>query len=160
MAREVKCQYCGEYETQENMVFIEVGKTKKQKKYYHKECLETKERNTEEYKNLIEYICELFDMEAPNGMIVKQIKEYHTDYKYRYYAIQLALQYFFVIKENNIPDYKTIGIVPFIMEEAKEYYTRISTMSVEDFEIRSVTTSIKQPKKINRKKKIINISEL
>lgn len=160
MTREVKCQYCGEYDSKDNMTYIETGKTKKQKKYYHEECLEVKERNTEEYKNLIEYICELFNIESPNGMIVKQVKEYHTDYKYRYYAIQLALQYFFVEKDNPIPDHKTIGIVPYVMDEAKKYYTHLANMSEEEFEIRSMTLSIKQPKKINRKKKIINISEL
>lgn len=160
MTREVKCQYCGEYDSKDNMTYIETGKTKKQKKYYHEECLEVKERDSQEYADLLDYICNLFNIEVPNGMILKQIKEFKQGYKYRYYAMQLALHYFFVIKENNIPEHKTIGIVPFVMEDAKNYYQRVSSISEEEHQIKSVSTIIKEPKRTNSMKKTINISEL
>lgn len=160
MSAKVKCQYCGEYGHKEDMVYIETGKKKVVKKYYHEECLKIKELDSVEYKKLIEYVCNLFDIDKPTGMMMKQIKEYRQEYNYRYFAIQLALEYFFVVKDNKIPEHKTLGIVPYIMEDAKKYYTHLAQLPNREIHVKSVTTHIHQPTKRNRKKKLIDISEL
>lgn len=44
------------------------------------------------------------------------------DYNYTYTGILKALSYFYEIKKNPVPDVKTIGIVPYVYEDAYYYY--------------------------------------
>ncbi|WRN34798.1 hypothetical protein UM818_01800 [Staphylococcus aureus] len=57
-----------------------------------------KERDKQERKELIDFILELFDIEKPTGLILKQIKNLHEEYGYRYKAIALTLDYFLIYK--------------------------------------------------------------
>lgn len=173
MARKVKCPYCNQSDEKENMIHQSTNK-----RYWHKECLEkkenerlsnmseqdvVKERDKEERKKLIEYICNLYDIEAPTGFILKQIKEYHTEYKYRYYAIQLALEYFFVIKQNDTGKSKGIGIVPYVMDDAKEFYQNLARLQKEKYieaETKTVKVKANKNRSNNRKKKLIDMEDI
>ncbi|WP_239704949.1 hypothetical protein [Mammaliicoccus sp. E-M24] len=169
MARKVKCPYCNQSGEKENMIHQSTTK-----RYWHKECLEEnekkrlagmtdKDRDKEERKKLIEYICKLFDIDAPTGFILKQIKEYHTEYNYRYYAIQLALEYFFVVKQNDTGKSKGIGIVPYIMEDAKEFYMNLARLKNEKYieaETKTVKVKTNKNRTNNRKKKLIDMEDI
>ncbi|HCT0310865.1 TPA: hypothetical protein LQN95_002381, partial [Staphylococcus pseudintermedius] len=91
----VKCPYCEEQDNKENM--IKVGR-----RYWHETCREQfineqneeekrKLQDKEEYKELIEYVCTLFNTDKPSGFVLKQIQTYHNKpYGYRYKAIKMA----------------------------------------------------------------------
>lgn len=114
--KKVKCPICGTYNDKEITIYSD-------NRHYCKVCYENKKITAEDYKELIKYICELFDMEAPDGWILKQIKEYKEQFKYTYKGIKSTLYYFFEVLEGNTPDDgKGIGIVPFVYKEAKQFY--------------------------------------
>jgi hypothetical protein len=68
-----------------------------------------------------------------NGFITKQIKEYETQLGYKLKGIQMSLYYFHEVQGNpvqsdeNNQKYKTrgIGIVPYIYDEAKDYFLKM-----------------------------------
>jgi len=79
------------------------------------------------------------------------------------------MMYFFDVKKNDFQTYKnTLGIIPFIHEEAQKYYANITRKEIEkekialqleeqinkDFEIIHISKELKQ-----RKKRIFEIEE-
>jgi hypothetical protein len=120
----VQCRYCKEQVDKSEAKVI--GKST----YYHSDCLitkqkeeEKKQKNANEFKDLIAYICELYKLDAPTGMILKQIKEYREEpYNYKLSGIKLSLQYFYETMNNEVPNDVGIGIVPYVYEEAKKHY--------------------------------------
>ncbi|WP_311541948.1 hypothetical protein [Staphylococcus chromogenes] len=165
MANLVKCPFCGIKDNRELMVKVgnrywhdvcRMEYEKEQETKMSKEARE-KERDKQEYKDLIEYICELFDCDKPNGIVFKQIKELHNaPYNYRYKAIQMALEYFFDIKNNSTAKARGIGIVPYIYDEAAEFYTNLVTISNANLDKeteKAKEIKIKKPVKNLRKKK-------
>ncbi|WP_425203759.1 hypothetical protein [Priestia megaterium] len=117
MARKVKCPYCEEMVDKEEAI-------SHQKRYYHDACLKEKEKSTQHRRELIEYICDLYKVDAPTGMMLKQIKEFENDFKYKLKGIELALRYFYDTLENNPREGEGIGIVPYVYEEAKRHYLK------------------------------------
>lgn len=173
MANLVKCPLCGMKDNRELMV--KVGN-----RYWHDSCrieyeenqdaekteeLKIKERDKEEYKDLIEYICDLFDCEKPNGIIFKQIKDLHNaPYNYRYKAIQMSLEYFFNVKNNSTNKARGIGIVPYIYDEAAEFYknlAKISQTNIEQESIKPKEVIIKKPvRDMSKKKSNFNLNDI
>lgn len=123
MAREVKCPYC-ETKLDKNDA-IEY-----KKRYYHEECFETWRREADHRKELIEYICQLYGLDAPTGMMLKQIKEFQEEYNYKLKGIELALRYFHETLGNPVQEGAGIGIVTYVYEDAKRHYMR--KMKVEE----------------------------
>lgn len=122
MARQVKCPYCEQKLDKEDAYEYK-------KKYYHEDCFNTWRQDIDDRKSLIEYICELYNLDAPTGMMLKQIKEFHEDYKYKYKGMELALGYFHDTLENRAQDNTGIGIIPFVYEEAKNHYIKQQRIS-------------------------------
>ena len=113
MARKVKCPECGTYNDKENTVYHN-------SKYYCKICFENKQKEAQDYKNLVAYICELYQIEAPTRWMLKQIKDYKEQFNFTYRGIKTTLHYFYEIQEgNSVEDSMGIGIVPFVYDEAK-----------------------------------------
>lgn len=79
-----------------------------------------------EYKELLNYICKLFRVDKVSYLITKQIADYTDKYKYSYKGIRKTLYYFFEIQENAIDNMThTIGIVPYVYDEARKFYQEI-----------------------------------
>lgn len=58
--------------------------------------------------------------------IQKQIQSYHDDKNFTYSGILKSLTYFFQVKGNSIEKANGgIGIVPYVYEDARNYYTAI-----------------------------------
>lgn len=143
MARRVKCPECGTYNDKENTVYHN-------SKYYCKICFENRQRESQDYKDLIAYICELYQIEAPTGWMLKQIKDYKEQFNFTYRGIKTTLHYFYEIqKGNSVEDSMGIGIVPFVYDEAKKFY----------IDKRAVKESLKDCnlEEIGNKKKIIHV---
>lgn len=119
----VTCQYC-----KEKLVRDE-AKKRGARSYYHEECLIKKEdeenikkREADSYKELIEYICILYGIEAPTGLILKQIKEYKESFDFKYSGMLLSLKYFFEMNDGAVIEDAGVGIIPYIYEDAKKHY--------------------------------------
>ena len=66
---------------------------------------------------------ELFGLDYVTPRIRKQINQYMSEYNYSYTGILKALKYFYEIKKNNIDKSQNgIGIVPYIYNDAFNYY--------------------------------------
>ena len=116
MARNVKCPVCGTFNEKENAIYHN-------SKYYCKVCYENKQNESNDYKELISYICELYGIDVPTGWMLKQIKDFKEQFNYTYKGIRSTLHYFFEIQDgNDVADSIGIGIVPFVYDEAKKFY--------------------------------------
>jgi hypothetical protein len=155
MARQVKCPYC---ETQLDK--DEAYEYKK--KYYHQKCFNEWQQEKEHRQQLIDYICKLYRIEVPSGMILKQIKDFQTDYKYKLKGMELALRYFHETLGNPVQQGAGIGIVPFVYEEAKNDYIKKMkiTESLQNFEGNEEITVYIDPNKSKRKSKKIDIAAI
>lgn len=172
MARLVKCPHCKEEDNKDGMI-------KKGRRYWHEECLEEhlieieenkteediiKERDKQERKELIDFILELFDIEKPTGLILKQIKNLHEEYGYRYKAIALTLDYFFNIQNHSTENARGIGIVPYVYDEASDFYKNLKRIEKQHKDIEETETKVVTIKKTKenkrRKHKTINMLEI
>jgi hypothetical protein len=116
MSKKLKCPVCGTFNNKEDTIFDN-------QRYYCKVCYETKKKDGEDYKALIDYICDLYDIEVPNGWILKQIKEFKEQFNYTYKGMKTTLDYFYRIKQDEQPEEGMgIGIIPFVYDEAKRFY--------------------------------------
>ena len=68
-------------------------------KIYCISCYEKAKRDGEEYKKLIETICDYYKIDKPTGLMLKQIKEYKNDYNYTYGGMAYTLWYMNVIEQ-------------------------------------------------------------
>lgn len=99
------------------------------KQYYHQTCLDVKEKLVQDRKELIEYICDLYGLDVPTGIILKQIKDYQEQFNYTSKGMALTLQYFYETLGNTVREGDGVGIIPYMYEEAKRHY--ITKMRVE-----------------------------
>ncbi|MCA1027026.1 hypothetical protein LCM23_13070 [Cytobacillus kochii] len=119
MGRQVKCPYCErKLDKDESYEY--------KKRYYHVECFEEWNQEKTHREELLSYVCNLYKMDAPTGMMLKQIKDFQTDYKYKLKGMELALRYFHDTLGNSVVEGAGIGIIPFVYEDAKKHYIQLS----------------------------------
>ena len=123
MARKVKCPVCENMNEKEETITLNG-------RYYCKECYKTKEDNIDGYRRLISYICRLYRIDKPTGIILRQIKEFKTDYNFTDDGIYMTLKYYYELLGNNLVDGVGIGIVPYYYEKTKQYY--LTSINIED----------------------------
>ena len=115
----VVCRYCKKTFNKKETEFVKVGE-----KYSHKICaeLEDKREKTDSEKLDI-YIMQLYNTDFVSPRIRKQINQYVNDYNYTYSGIHKALKYYYEIKKRPLDTrYTGIGIVPYIYQDAYNYY--------------------------------------
>ena len=114
----VKCNYCGKKLDKKEAA-------RHNDKNYHPDCVgEVIDR-----KELIDYICRMFGFQPglPGPKIHSQIKTFIEKYKYTHKEMFQALYYFYEIKKQKISEKNsdTIGIIPYVIEESKEFFTEL-----------------------------------
>lgn len=111
----VKCALCGGMVDKNEAV-------KYKGKNYHPKCYyENKDR-----EELATYICELFSLKAPGPRNYALIKKFRENNGYTYRGIINSLKYFFEVKNmDKAKSNERIGIVPYIYDEAQEYFSII-----------------------------------
>ena len=119
----VKCLICGNPFDANIEPFIKVNS----RRYAHLECYENAEaqrsQEDKDKESLEKYIMKLFNEDYVNARIRKQINEFMSKYNYTYSGIQRSLEYFYEVKGNNINKANGgIGIVPFVYQDAYNYY--------------------------------------
>lgn len=126
------CSFCHKEISDTNYI-------KQGKKRYHKQCFdelqneaETKDKQkagelkSDEKRLLDQYIMQLYHIDKIPFMIERQIEEYVEKYNFSYSGIQKSLYYFYEIQKHNFDiTKKTIGIVPYIYDETKQYFLDI-----------------------------------
>lgn len=91
-------------------------------KNYCPECIKKVKKEREDRANLYETIRVRFEMDAPSGFMMKQIKEY-LERGYTLEGIRLTIEH--VVKnEKNFQLKGTLGFVPYFYEKAKAEYIK------------------------------------
>lgn len=123
----VKCRICGK-KLPKNEAYALDKINKKGKKYatwyYHYSCYQNTEKERNARYELICAIKDIFNISYPTGYMLKQIKEFREKRGYSYKNMTLALKYFFLIKGNK-PTVQSLGIIPYIHEEAKRFWLNV-----------------------------------
>lgn len=136
MAHWVTCVYCNERFDRDRMPFEQVSS----RRYAHLECHKReaakREKDEKDKEELEKYIMNMFKEEFVNPRVRKQINEYREKYNYTYSGILKALVYFFEVKGNSIEKAKGgIGIVPYVYNDAYNYYYNIWLANQKNVEI-------------------------
>lgn len=143
----VKCPFCEKFFYREDEEY-EIYKNR----FYHKECYDKIKKENDDKEKLEKFIKELFQLEILPLLIKNQIKKYvGADYNYTFSGIMGSLDYFFNIKKNDIHKSKGIGIVPYIYDEAKQYFTNLNNIENKNKDIdlknKTIKIIIKKPKR-------------
>lgn len=151
----VKCPYCKQTFDRETTDYVKINSNR----FAHRACVEQQEsKKTKEELDLEvlqSYIKQLFKIDQLNARLNMQIKDYHTRLGYSYHGIYKSLTYFYEVKGNSIEKANGgIGIVPYVYDDAKNYYHAIwvaqqqnSAKPIEQYKTKVVEIHIPPPKK-------------
>lgn len=136
------------------------------RRYAHASCAGalSKEQAKEEQDRqaLEEYIIQLFNLKHMDGRITLQIKKFIQDYNYTYSGILRTLKYFYEVKKNDLSKSNNgIGIVPWVYQEAYNYYynqwllkQKNTDKNIEEYSPHYIDIVIKEPMRQPKKRKI------
>lgn len=124
--RMVKCKYCNIQFNRNAEPAVEVGG----RRWAHKACHEKYEssisQEEKDYLELEKYIKKLFDTNIVSAKIKKQIRDFREEYNYTYSGMLKTLYWWYEIKGHTTElAQKGIGIIPFIYDDASQYYYSI-----------------------------------
>lgn len=129
-SKKVKCKYCGQEFNRELEEFVKVST-----RYAHKSCHEQAQKEAAELRKVTDLIKSLYYPKDPDwGMIGSQLKRYR-DEGMTYMGMYYTLNYFFIIKKNDIYADKGIGIIPYMYNKAKAYYKNMDNTYTKTAEI-------------------------
>lgn len=112
---EVKCYFC------ENKVDKKVA-IKADKKNFHPQCYQS----YLDKKDCCDYICSIFNLKAPGPRIYSQLSTFVSQKNYSYKNIKLTLKYWYEVKKQSREKAgEGIGIVPYIYDEAVNYFKEL-----------------------------------
>lgn len=158
MARLSTCKTCGE-KLQPDEKYIHSSKT------YCKECYEKIIRERDEYKQLIEFICNHYEIERPTGFMLKQIKEMKMEYGWSYAAMTYTLWYCKEVLGKQLIEKYGVSLIKHFYEEAKNYYSQQEKMKehmkqLENVEVKTKVVKKTKSKSINSNTSLINLENL
>ena len=131
--KKLKCVMCEELFSKDEL-------TVKSQKKYCKTCLIIKEEESLKYKTdwdlLFEYICKLYNIDKPTGMMFVQMKNYRSDYEYTNIGMYYTLKYYYEILDNSVLDDTGLGIIPYYYDRAKNHYNKVYNLEdiIDEFE--------------------------
>ena len=166
MAKLPTCPYCGK-EIQKN----EPLKKIKNKSYhlccYQKYCDEIYKNTSttdinESQQELYNYICQLFNIKELTPYLNNQLQKIFKENNFTYNGVLYSLKYWYEIKDNPIDIKYGIGIVPFVYDEAKQFYIKKSILWEKNanFEGNIQQKTVKVSSKRHKVKPLIDISKL
>lgn len=132
------------------------------KSYMCPKCYETKAKESKDYTLLISYICTVFGLDRPTGIILGQIKKYH-DLGYTYSDIAHTIEYYLGV-EKKVTNKNSIGFVPYYYEQARQHHlikTKVAASTKDAQMSEEITIHTKQIKKNHKSNtRFIDISKL
>ena len=165
MAHNVICIYCKQKFDRDKEPFVQVSNLR----YAHKHCAEQhqvqKSQMDRDYEELVNYIENLFGVGYVSAKVAKQIRDFREMYNYTFSGMLGTLVYWYEIKGAPLDKANGgIGIVPYIYDQAKEYYTKINQanslnagVSNFKFKIREIEITAPQPE--TRPPKLFNLGD-
>lgn len=113
-------------------------KTQSKKKINPKslgDCLT--EEESRQKRSLIKYVEQLFGEKA-NAKTYTQIKNLMKDYPYfTYVGLEQAMRFFYEIKENPVSG-QSMGIVPYVYDQAQEYFKNLKEVQSHNASISNI----------------------
>lgn len=132
MAHKVKCKYCGLTFDRDVEECVKINT-----RYAHSECYAKGQQaaalEEEKYRKITDLIVTLDKGEIDWGRVGSQIKRFLNN-GMTYDGIYYTLYYFYIIKKNK---YKSVGIVPYVYDEAKRYYEREGNIYGQAMEVKT-----------------------
>lgn len=98
---------------------------------YKKFCAEVyaqKKDETDPKQQLYDYICELFKIEELTPFLTAQLRKFEADYNMTYDGMWFSLKYYFEILGNKVDSKMGIGIIPYVYDEAKNFYQKLMNL--------------------------------
>lgn len=158
MARLSTCKKCGK-KLQPEEKCTHASKT------YCEECYQKILRESDEYKQLIEFICVNYEIERPTGFMFKQIKDMKTDFGWSYAAMTYTLWYCKEILGKQLNEKYGVALVKHFYEEASDYYMqqeqiRNQMEKLKDVEIKTKIVKQNNKSHINQNSSLVNLKNL
>ena len=158
MARLSTCKGCGK-KLQPEEKYSHASKT------YCKECYEKILRDSDEYKQLIEFICTNYEIERPTGFMLKRIKDMKTEYGWSYAAMTYTLWYCKEVLGKQLIEKYGVALVKHFYEEASNYYSQQEKMKeqikkLENAEVKTKVVKRNQSTSNNANSSLINLGNL
>lgn len=160
-----KCVYCQMEFDRDKLPYVQVNA----RRYAHKECAEkfqvNKTQNELDYDALADYIEKLFGVGYVSARVAKQIKDCREIYGYTYSGMLGTLIYWYEIRKAPIDKANGgIGIVPYIYDQAKEYYSKIDNANalnegVINYKTKVINITINAPERQPVPIKLFNLEE-
>lgn len=148
--RTAKCKGCGKD-------LLPEERFKYKSKNYCKSCYNKFSIQENEYKVLIDCVCNYFEIDKPSGLILKQIKDYKKSFGYKYAAMTYTLWYCKEIVSMEFKEKYGVYMVKNYYDEAAEFYDhqeklkiKIQNLSNEDMnKTKIVNKSAMDSSKVN-----------
>ena len=162
MGHPVKCSLCGETFDRDKIEYVKTAS----RRYAHKSCFD-KEQGTlseeERYRQkIMDYTLNLFQSNFNKKRIETQLnKIIKENAGYTYSGVFKTLVYWYEIKRGDVEkSHYSINIVPYIYNDAKEYYRQLwmvqqlnAEKNIEDYIPKTKTVLIKNPQRHQKIKK-------
>jgi hypothetical protein len=164
VARKCKCYYCGEIFDRNKEPWVMVTANR----YAHKDCQELYGMrlapNEKDYNELIDYVEKLFGLDNVPAKITKQIKDFKANYGYTYSGMLKTLKYWFEVRGAEKERGYGIGIIPYIYEDAFNYYKTLfeaefAARDIKDYKAKVIEITIAPPEREARQPRLFNIEE-
>ncbi len=153
----VKCLYCAEHFSRDEVEFVQI-----KNRYAHKSCSEKQEEyghrplikvnkpepppeKVQEEKDrlaLVEYLLKVFKTARLNPAVFMLMKKYKEQYQFTNRGMLYALKYHLEVKRNPVEKMNgSVGILPYIYNDAYEYYLGIENKTSKIEKILQQTTA-------------------
>lgn len=104
----------------------------------------------------------LYDIPFVTPYMKKQLEKYKNEYQYSYSGMLRSLKYWYEVKKTPIDKNKGIGIIPYIYQDAYNYYYSIwlanqkSSERQFDYTIKDEVVQVRPPEKSHILKRLFN----
>lgn len=133
-----KCPDCG-------VDIVDKDKAKKiSGRWVCEDCQEVRNRTEADRQELYALVADLFFIEFPTGGMMRQIKNMREENGYTYKGMTLSLEYWIDTLGNTMQNAKGVGIIPYIYEDAKQFYIEKMNVARQVDEMEGAFTSDKQ----------------
>lgn len=125
MAHPVKCSVCGKTFDRDIVPCVKtVGR-----RYAHASCVEVlseEAKQEQQDENMFwDYIKKIYGSDYNYILIKKQVDNFKQEYGYTFSGMFKTLYWFYTINGGSIKDSHGIGIIPYVYNEAKEYFYQL-----------------------------------
>lgn len=166
-AHYVKCYYCGKTFDANRHEWVRPMGGLRSTRYAHRECEENRDDYLTPRQKLETYVQLLFGAEYKPARVTQQINSFKQTYNYTENEILLTLKYFYDIKGHDTKQANGgIGIVPYVYDEAKQYYyslwlteqkNREVALRIKQEQSKRIEVSINSPQRKPKKLKLFDI---